>query len=435
MKLQGVVAWGAGALLLLAAMAWFGSGARAPSGEGMSLGQALGEDAALAGFQRAQGERDFSFPQDHGPHPGYRTEWWYWTGNLRTAEGRRFGYQLTFFRIALTPAAPPKDNPWRSHAIFMAHLALSDVKDGRFHFHERFSREAQGLAGAWAPASAGATEGAGVMEALRHSGEGRNPPAFAVWLTDWRVEGGDGVFPMRLSASAGDIALELTLEDTRGVVLQGEDGLSRKSAEHGNASWYYSMPRLTTRGRIRIGETAHAVEGTSWLDREWSTSALSADQVGWDWFALQLDSGHELMLYRLRRTDGSMDAASAGTLIAPDGGITRLSAADLRIEETAHWRSPASGVRYPAGWRLAIERIGLELEVAPAMPDQELRVSVSYWEGAVDVRGVLQGTQASGVGYVELAGYAAGRPVGSQTSESASDRASKGAIPATSSPK
>jgi predicted secreted hydrolase len=353
-----------------------------PAGEAApgALGRALGEDAALAGFRRAEGRRSFRFPEDHGPHAGYRTEWWYWTGNLETADGRRFGYQLTFFRVALVPEPPAADGPWRSHAVFMAHLALTDPGAGRFHAHERFGREALALAGA------------------------RAEP-FAVWLDDWRVEGPTGTWPLTLRAAAGEVALELELGPGKGVVLQGEEGLSRKSAEHGNASWYYSMPRLPTRGRLRVAGREYGVTGESWLDREWSTSALAADQTGWDWFALQLEDGRELMFYRLRRQDGSMDPMSAGSLVARDGSVTRLAAGDVEFTETGDWRSPASGIRYPSGWRLAVPRLDLALEIRPLMPAQELGLSITYWEGAVDVQGRSAGGAIRGRGYVELAGY------------------------------
>lgn len=374
-------------VLLALAVALFGNvllpqqhpGSR-PSG--ISLTSALSDDPGLAGFARADAARVFVFPEDHGPHPDFRTEWWYFTGNLHTAEGRRLGYQLTFFRIGLSPIAPDQDSLWRTQAIYMAHFALSDPSGKRFHAYERFSREAKtlGLAGAEAK-------------------------PFAVFLDDWSARGTSTTWPMTLKAASGEIAIELTLEPLKPIVLQGEAGLSQKSADAGNASYYYSVPRLATKGMVRIGGTRHTVVGQSWLDREWSTSALAANQSGWDWFALQLQSGDELMIYRLRRQDGSLDPASAGSWITAAGRTEHLSAADFHIQEQATWQSPTSGIRYPGAWQVRVPRLGLDLHVAPVMADQELRLGITYWEGAVDVRGEQHGQAVLGEGYVELAGY------------------------------
>jgi len=238
----------------------------------------------LSGFARALEPREFAFPADHGPHPDFRNEWWYLTGNLETATGRRFGYQVTFFRIALAPedpAAQPRRSGWATRQVWMAHVALSDAANRRHREHERFARGAAGLAGAQAS-------------------------PFRVWLEDWQLqargEGKDGVWELQIETA--NFGLELALDPEKPIVLQGDAGLSRKSAEPGNASFYYSIPRLTTAGNIRVGNEELAVTGLSWLDREWSTSALTAQQSGWDWFALQLDDGRDLMYYQMRRTDG-----------------------------------------------------------------------------------------------------------------------------------
>lgn len=340
-----------------------------------------GEDSR--GFARALAPRPFRFPRDHGAHPRYRSEWWYLTGNLETGGGRRFGYQLTLFRQGLRPGTPARASAWATRQIYMGHLALTDTRARRFHFFQRFARGAAGLAGAR-------------TEPLR------------IWLEDWSLESDD---PERLwtlrAREPGGIALELELRPAKPVVLQGENGLSRKSAAPGNATYYYSLPRLRTRGRIRVGDEHFAVNGLSWLDREWGTSALAKDQAGWDWFALQLDDGTELMLYHLRRRQGGIDPFSAGTFILPDGRHRSLGARDFRIEILDYWDSPRGG-RYPSGWRLRIHTLGLDLQVRPILRDQELDTIVRYWEGAVDVEGTRRGRPLGGRGYAELTGYAGG---------------------------
>jgi predicted secreted hydrolase len=358
-----------------------------PVGASIDVAGALG-GAAEAGFRRADRPRDFAFPRDHGPHDGFRTEWWYLTGNLETASGRPFGYQLTFFRQALAAEVVASDSAWRSGHVWMGHLAVTDVAGGRFRAFERFSREALGLAGA------------------------RVEP-FRVHLENWQISAADSDWrPLELAAAAGEVGLELALEPTREPWLQGDRGLSRKGRDPGNASYYYSMPRLATRGTITWRTERFEVAGLSWLDREWSTSALDAGVVGWDWFALHLDDGSDLMLYRLRRADGTSAPESAGTLRRPDGRETRLAAGDFELAPRGAWASPRGG-EYPAGWRIAVPSEGLELEVAPRRADQELPLAVRYWEGAVTARGRDRGEPAGGSGYLEMTGYA-GASVGAR---------------------
>jgi predicted secreted hydrolase len=343
--------------------------------------KALG-DGNSEGYARATAPRPFTFPQDHGPHPEFRTEWWYFTGNLDDPEGRPFGYQLTFFRIGLSPKSAPSGSPWRTNQLYMAHFALSDIAGKQFHAFERFNRGAMGLA--WAKTD-----------------------TLHVWLDNWSVEPETrDVFPLRLRAQHGAIAIDLALEQGKPVVLQGVDGLSQKSAEPGNASYYYSLTRMPTTGVITVGDQRFEVQGASWLDREWSTSALGKDQVGWDWFALQLSDRREIMFYRLRRRDGGTDPMSAGTLVALDGGVRRLNHGDVEIEALSYWQSPKSGARYPAKTRLRIPKEDLALEIEPLLSGQELNVSVRYWEGAVTIRGTARGTPINGQGYMELTGYA-----------------------------
>lgn len=351
-----------------------------------SVVSALGSSADTTGYERALEPRRFEFPADHGAHPGYRNEWWYFTGNLTAPDGRSFGYQLTFFRIGLAPNDTESPSRWRTRQLYMAHFALSDIRSSQFLAYERFGRGAAGIAGA------------------------TNPP-LKVWLDHWSLVSGDkSGFPMRLSAAQGGNAIDLTLTPEKPVVLNGDRGLSRKSAEPGNASYYYSMPRLHTQGRLTINGTPFEVTGNSWLDREWSTSALAEDQEGWDWFALQLEDGTDLMIYRLRRKDGSMDPMSAGTLIDADSQATPLSRDDMDLRVLEYWTSDRTGIRYPLRWELRLPRQGLELEVEPAMLNQELDLTVRYWEGAVRVQGRQGNRVLRGTGYMELAGYEVSNP-------------------------
>lgn len=365
-------------ILLLLATAGCGD-APAPAGEEQdtdSLAGALG-GTADAGFARATGIRQFDFPHDHGPHPEYRNEWWYVTGNLEDDAGRRYGFQLTLFRIGLAAGRADRTSRWATHQVWMGHLALTDVAGDRFHATERFARGGEiGLAGA------------------------RRGPV-EVWLEDWRLErdpGGD----WRIRAATDSFSLDLALHPQKSPVLQGDRGLSQKSAAPGNASYYYSLTRLAAQGDIRVDGESRKVNGSAWLDREWSTSALGEEQAGWDWFALQLDDGIDIMYYRLRRQDGSTDPHSAGSITDPDRTATPLDRDDLGIEVLDHWTSPA-GTTYPSRWRLDIAGIDEPLTVVPVRADQELDVSVRYWEGAVNV---LRAGETVGHGYVELAGYA-----------------------------
>jgi predicted secreted hydrolase len=337
--------------------------------------------SALDGFARATAPRDFSFPQDHGPHPEFRTEWWYYTGNLRAGDGRHVGFQLTFFRHALAPAMVARNSAWGTTQTYLAHFAVTDTKSGRFLGFARSSRGALGLAGAQAE-------------------------PFRVWLDDWTAEGeGPSGLPMRLRAAEDGTAIDLTLESAKPVVLQGERGLSRKGPEPGNASYYYSFTRMPARGTVRLGSETLAVEGLAWMDREWSTSALGKDLAGWDWFALQLDDGREMMFYQLRRKDGGIDRWSGGTLIDAHGTARPLGSDDVRIEVLATWHSPRSGVTYPARWRLTEAGRDLVVELTPRIADQELIVGPRYWEGAVVVQGREGGRPVAGHGYVEMVGY------------------------------
>ncbi len=349
-----------------------------PTGQSSAVQSAGG--IATAGFARATAPRTFVFPQDHGPHPEYAIEWWYYTGNLDTAQGRHFGYQLTFFRIGLTPTPVARASDFATSNIYMAHFALTDVANQKFYAFERFSRGAAELAGA------------------------QGQP-FRVWLEDWDATGAsaDGL-PMRLQATQDDVAIDLTLEGGKQVVLQGDHGLSQKSDQPGNASYYYSLTRMPTRGSIRVGTATSDVSGLSWMDREWSTSSLGANAVGWDWFAVQLSDGRDLMYAQLRDATGAT-IYSDGTLIAQDGSTRRLARSEVALEATGEWTSPRSGGHYPSGWRLRVPSQALDLTLTPYLADQELPLTTVYWEGAVKIAGSAAGTPIGGNGYVELTGY------------------------------
>ena len=359
--------------------------------------EALPPAGSAAGFARATVPGAIEFPRDLGSHNNYQTEWWYYTGNLDTTDGRPFGFQFTIFRRALTPEeiatteamdCPPDNlcesmgsaSDWRSNQVYLAHFTISDIDAGRFYPAERFSRGAAGLAGATAE-------------------------PHRVWLEDWPIE---EVAPgqVRLRAQTADAALDLVLTETLPPVLHGDGGLSQKGPEPGNASYYYSIVRQEAAGTVRAGGETFDVTGLAWKDHEWSTSALSAGAIGWDWFSLQLDNGGALMLFEIRRADGTREALSAGSYITPDGQVRHLALGDWTLEVTDTWTSPTSGGEYPAGWRITVPSVGLELTGRSQMPNQELNVSTTYWEGAVEFAGTLDGAPVSAEGYIEMTGYA-----------------------------
>ena len=354
----------------------------------LSLAETL-SGADTVGYERAREPRAFQFPQDHGPHEGFRTEWWYVTGNLESQSGREFGFQFTIFRSSLAPSTPDRTSPWATNQAYMGHFALTDITRGTFAAHERFARGAVGLAGA------------------------RSTP-LRVWLEDWVLEGSATAaeFPMHLRVAEGDIALELSLTEGKPAVLQGEGGLSQKGPEPGNASYYYSHSRLPASGTLQVGGETLDVSGLAWLDREWSTSALSEGQVGWDWFSLQLDDGWDAMVYQLRREDGSADPLSDGVLIDPSGERVALDwSRDVELVPSGRWRSPIDGSEYPSGWRLRVPSRGWDLAIEPALEGQELDLAFRYWEGSVRITGRgEQGAEVAGRGYVELTGYAGDVP-------------------------
>jgi predicted secreted hydrolase len=319
-------------------------------------------------------------PEDHVAHPEYRIEWWYYTGNARGDDGKAYGYQVTFFRVGVD-AAPQNPSVFAVRDIYMAHVALTDVDGVGHQFADRLNR-------------------AGVHWA------GARTDRYEVWNENWRVSL-DAQGRHRVVAETDRFGLDLTLEPGKAPVLQGDRGYSRKGQDPGNASHYYSLTRMPTTGRIRVGDRTVTIRGTSWMDHEFGTSALDAGTRGWDWFALQFDDGRELMLYQLRLDDGRPNPFSSGTLVERDGRTVRLGVGDFTVTPTRTWRSPGSGATYPVEWDVRVPKAGLALTVRAAVDAQELRTrrstNVTYWEGAVRVEGT------AGSGYLEMTGYSGAR--------------------------
>lgn len=329
----------------------------------------------------------YEFPRDHGSHDRFRTEWWYFTGHLFGPDGRRLGYELTFFRRAVRPEPPrPGDSRWAIHQVYLAHFAISDVRGDRFLYAEKLSRAALGKAGA-------------------------EPGGLQVWIDRWTAKAASPHHDvLSLRAVADGFQIDLRLIPLKPPVIHGLDGISRKGEGRGQASHYYSFTRLRTEGTVRLPDEALQVTGTSWMDHEFGSADLGKGQVGWDWFSVQLEDRTEIMFYLLRRADGSPDPASSGTIIAADGRGRHLTIDDLTITVLAYWRSETSAARYPSAWRVSVPGLGLSLSLSPLMANQELitgkSTQVTYWEGAVTVEGSSRGAPVSGQGYVELTGYA-----------------------------
>jgi predicted secreted hydrolase len=322
------------------------------SGGQLRLGSVLGE-TVLAGFARAEAPREFVFPADHGPHPAFRSEWWYLTLVLRDEAGWDVGVQFTLFRQALTPLPGELANRWQSNQVFLAHFALSDTASGMHSSDERFARGHPDLVG---------------VEAA----------PFSLWLEDWRLEEVGDIW--RLQADTAQARVEIDLDMAVPIILQGEAGLSRKGP--GQASYYYSMPGTPAKGRIWVDGKPRTVGGLGWLDREWSTSVLSNGQLGWDWFALQLDDGRRLMAFQLRRQDGARDGFDQGMLVSADGSTRHLEAEDFTLTPRRYW-SDGDGIDWPVAWKIGLA--DEVLEVVAVLDDQQMRTSIRYWEGMVAV--------------------------------------------------
>lgn len=363
-------------------------------------------------FQQALPGYRYLFPRDHGAHPAYQTEWWYYTGHLTAEDGRTFGYELTFFRRGVNRAEQPQygspssqpSSRWRIHDLYLAHFALTDLAQGQFRYAEKISREGLGKAGAeqdrlrvwidrWSAVSPLGAQGS-VEQSAGKSAKGSHAPEEAHHLT----------------ASTEDYGVELTLVPAKSPTIHGSQGVSRKGARPEEASHYYSLTNLLTRGTLLLKGERIPVSGQSWMDHEFGSGDLGPELVGWDWFSLQLDTEEELMWYRLRREDGQADPASSGTWVGVDGRTIPLTTASIRLDELDHWASPHSGARYPSRWRLSSQALDLVVDLVPLLNDQELTTKrstrVTYWEGAVRLTGTLRGKPVAGQGYVELTGYA-----------------------------
>ena len=336
-------------------------------------------------WRRAIGPWPWQFPRDHGAHPDFKTEWWYFTGNLAGAAGRQFGFQLTIFRQGVQFTPVQTASKWAVRDAYFGHFTISDLAAGKFHVAERVSRGALGEA---------------------HASVGRMDAA----LGPWSITMADGGEQMHLVAREPDMAIDFAASPAKPLVLEGVNGLSRKSTGPGEASYYYSYPRLATSGQLRLSDTLFAVSGLSWFDHEFSTSSLGPNQAGWDWFCLQLSNHEEIMLYAMRDKSGAMDPISEGTWIRADGTSERLLPGSFSIAKLGTWRSPQSGAVYPSGWRVTVPEHGADLTVLPAMAGQELNLTkmgtLDYWEGACAITGAVASGQVSGVGYTELTGYA-----------------------------
>jgi predicted secreted hydrolase len=342
---------------------------------GANVVDALSEDIDLSQFDRVYEPRELIFPDDLGAHPTYQTEWWYYTGNLADAAGNRYGLQLTFFRRALAPQSIERSSEWGSSQIYFAHFTVTDAAGRAYYPFQRFSRGAADLAGA------------------------QSRP-YRVWLEDWEaIEIEPGI--VRLRAKSDEVAIDLQLESTRPLVLQGDQGFSPKGTESGNASYYYSFTRLAAVGTISLPDKTADVTGLLWKDHEWSTSALSDNTQGWDWFSLQLDDGRDLMYSQIRQQDNETIEWTEGTVIEADGTTRRLAHGDVQVEVLDDWESPLSNARYPAKWSLVVPSAGIDVTITPLLANQEVPGAIIYWEGAVRI----EGTQ-TGYGYVELTGYA-----------------------------
>jgi predicted secreted hydrolase len=336
------------------------------------------------------GPCNLEFPADHGAHPGYRTEWWYYTGNLESENGDPYGFQLTFFRRQISPPGadrkwPRQPSAWRTRQVYLAHAAVTDIA-GRQHLQaEDVARQALGLAG--------------VTQTENQT---------IVFLKNWSVQIARD--SQVLKVNAGDFAFELNFKPAKPPVLHGDRGYSLKGSTPERASCYYSFSRLTGQGRISTGGKPVAVSGAAWMDHEFSTALLEPGITGWDWFSLQLDDQSEIMVFLLRTEKQTLQAASSGTFVDAAGQTRHLNKNDFKIEVLDTWKSRHSSARYPSRWRLRIEPLSIDVTVKPNLSDQEMRTlgstGVTYWEGSVSIEGRKEGRPVKGRGYVELTGYA-----------------------------
>jgi predicted secreted hydrolase len=338
--------------------------------------------AAQSPYKVAAPGYRYEFPRDYFNHPEFQTEWWYYTGNLSANDGHRFGFELTFFRAGVNRDSSKTDT-WNVQDLYLAHLALSDLDAKAFYHAERTNRAGPGIAGV-------------------------DQKQERIWNGNWSVTrtGED----QKLEAIDERFSFSLTLHSEKPPVIHGENGVSQKGEGAGHASHYISLTRLKTSGTILLNGRNYAVSGWSWMDHEFFTQQMEKDQAGWDWFSLQLIDNTELMLYRIRRKDGSVDPFSAGTYIDPSGHSVQLRIADFSLLPAGEtWKSPATGAVYPVRWQILVPKLELKLEAATLLKSQELtshsQVLPNYWEGAVELSGYRGKTGVTGVGYLEMTGY------------------------------
>jgi predicted secreted hydrolase len=326
----------------------------------------LGGEAAA--FTPVVPGRVFSFPADHGPHDGFRIEWWYVTANLKDDQGREFGVQWTLFRSALKAA--PEVAGWANQTIWLGHAAVTSATV--HHAAERYARGGVGQAGV-------------------------SVQPFNAWIDDWRFssQGADALADLQLSARDKLFSYQLRLTSTRPPVLQGDKGFSQKS-EQGQASYYYSQPLFQASGALEIDGETYQVSGPAWLDREWSSQPLTANQSGWDWFSLHLDSGEQVMLYRMRQKNG--EPYLTGTWIDAQGQTQLLHATDIRL--TPQDTATVAGRSMPVRWSINIPAKHLDITINALNPNAWMDLRIPYWEGPVR----LSGSHA-GQGYLEMTGY------------------------------
>jgi predicted secreted hydrolase len=325
--------------------------------------------------------RPFAFPADHAAHEDYRIEWWYYTGNVKTDDGRWFGYQLTFFRTGVVHS-PESKSRWAIRDLYIAHFAISDIAAEQFHCFQRVNRRGVGWAGA-------------------------DRDRYRAWNGDWevRLEGDQHV----LTARDGSYRLDLRLVSQKPPALHGNAGISPKGPSRGNASYYYSLTRMKTTGTLTVADKTFAVSGLSWMDHEFSSSFLEPGEQGWDWLSLQLDDGRDLMLYRIRRSDGTVDAASSATLVLADGRTQSLGSKDFTLTPGRTWHSSASETTYPVAWTLRVPNHGIELSIQASFPSQEMNTAATtgfaYWEGSITANGTAHARPIQARGYLEMTGY------------------------------
>ncbi len=338
---------------------------------------------AAAQYQTALPGYHYEFPKDHFNHPDYQTEWWYFTGNVIAADGHRFGFELTFFRQGVNRNTDV-GGAWDIQDIYLAHLALSDIDGNKFYHTERMNRAGPGIAG---------------VDAVQQK----------IWNGNWNVvwsANGD----LHLNALNADFDYSLLLHPEKPPVIHGENGVSQKAEGAGKASHYISFTRLKTTGTVHLNQKSYQVSGLTWMDHEFFTHSLGTNQVGWDWLSIQLADNSEIMLYQIRRTDGSADPYSSGTYTDAHGKSTPLTASDFILRPDGEtWRSPTTSANYPIRWRISIPKFGIALQAQTDLKQQEIsgqsRIAPSYWEGAIRLTGQKGTDSLQGVGYLEMTGY------------------------------